>query len=227
MIIAKTDAELFAAVKDGHKKIQVRSTATSSLSRVLSYAASQRSNKKILGIALIVVGVIVSVVLANVLGGSILATLSLVAVVAIVVAIIKNTYLGGFVRTCGQDFGPIGTVVGVLLVIGCFGYKFGPKLYKAFGSGGDFVEFLIVCLLHLLPLLPFLIFLFAGAYVLTNLPKEYNVIKKKNGSVWLIEKDDNEAGLSSETADASDGKPQEDAAVSPSSRIGSDTHPGF
>ena len=223
MIIVSTDAELFAAVKDGHKKIQVRSTVTPSLSRVLSYAASQRSNKKILGIALIVVGVIVSVVLANVLCGSILATLCFVALVAIVVAIIKNTYLGGFVRSCGQDFGRIGTVVGVLIVIG----SFVSKLYKAFGSGGDLVAFLIVCLLHLLPLLPLLIFLFAGAYVLTNLPKEYNVIKKKNGSVWLIEKGDNEAGLSGETADASNGKPQEDAAVSPSSRIGSDTHPSF
>jgi len=220
MIIVSTDAELFAAVKEGHKKIQVRSTVTSSLSRVLSYAASQRSNKKILGIALIVVGVIVSVVLANVLCGSILATLSLVAVIAIVVAIIKNTYLGDFVRTCEQDFGRIGTVVGVLIVIGFFV----SKLYKHFGSVGDLVEFLIVCLL---PLLPFLIFLFAGAYVLTNLPKEYNVIKKKNGSVWLIEKGDNEAGLSGETADASNGKPQKDAAVSPSSRIGSDTHPSF
>ena len=223
MIIVSTDAELFAAVKDGHKKIQVKSTVTPSLSRVLSYAASQRSNKKILGIALIVVGVIVSVVLANVLCGSILATLCFVALVAIVVAIIKNTYLGGFVRSCGQDFGRIGTVVGVLIVIG----SFVSKLYKAFGSGGDLVAFLIVCLLHLLPLLPLLIFLFAGAYVLTNLPKEYNVIKKKNGSVWLIEKGDNEAGLSGETADASNGKPQEDAAVSPSSRIGSDTHPSF
>ena len=224
MIIVSTDAELFAAVKDGHKKIQVRSTVTPSLSRVLSYAASQRSNKKILGIALIVVGVIVSVVLANVLCGSILATLCFVALVAIVVAIIKNTYLGGFVRACGQDFGTIGTVVGVLIVIGCFGYEFGPILFKHFGSVGDLVESLIV---HLLPLLPLLIFLFAGAYVLTNLPKEYNVIKKKNGSVWLIEKGDNEAGLSGETADASNGKPQEDAAVSPSSRIGSDTHPSF
>ena len=223
MIIVSTDAELFAAVKDGHKKIQVKSTVTSSLSRVLSYAASQRSNKKILGIALIVVGVIVSVVLANVLCGSILATLCFVALVAIVVAIIKNTYLGGFVRSCGQDFGRVGTVVGVLIVIGFFV----SILYKAFGSGGDLVAFLIVCLLHLLPLLPLLIFLFAGAYVLTNLPKEYNVIKKKNGSVWLIEKGDNEAGLSGETADASNGKPQKDAAVSPSSRIGSDTHPSF
>ena len=222
MIIVSTDAELFAAVKDGHKKIQVRSTVTPSLSRVLSYAASQRSNKKILGIALIVVGVIVSVVLANVLCGSILATLCFVALVAMAVAMWKVLF-GGFVRTCGQDFGRIGTVVGVLIVIGFFV----SKLYKAFGSGGDLVAFLIVCLLHLLPLLPLLIFLFAGAYVLTNLPKEYNVIKKKNGSVWLIEKGDNEAGLSGETADASNGKPQEDAAVSPSSRIGSDTHPSF
>ena len=209
MIIVSTDAELFAAVKDGHKKIQVKSTVTSSLSRVLSYAASQRSNKKILGIALIVVGVVVSVVLANVLCGSILATLSLVAIVAIAVAIIKNTYLGGFVRTCGEKWGTIGTVVGVLLLlIGFFSSKSGSTIYKHFGSVGDMVESLIV---HLLPLLPLLIFLFAGAYVLTNLPKEYNVIKKKNGSVWLIEKGDNEAGLSGETADASNGKPQEDA----------------
>lgn len=204
MIIANTDAELFAAVKDGHEKIHVMPTATSSLSRVLSYAESQRSNKKILGIALIVVGVIVSVVLANALGGSILATLGLVAFVAIVVAIIKNTYLGHFVRTCGEDWGPIGTVIGVLaLLIAFLTSRFGSKLCNKFGSGGDLVKFLVVCLL---PLFPLLIFLFAGAYVLTRLPKEYNVINKKNGSVWLIEKGDNEADLSGETADASDGK---------------------
>ena len=185
MIIAKTDAELFAAVKDGHEKIHVMPTATSSLSRVLSYAESQRSNKKILGIALIVVGVIVSVVLANALGGSLLATLCLVAFVAIVVAI-WNALFGGFVRACREDWGPIGTVVGVLiLLIGFLTSRFGSKLCKAFGSGGDFVEFLIVLLL---PLLPLLIFLFAGAYVLYKLPKEYNVINKKNGSVLLIEK---------------------------------------
>ena len=203
MIIAKTDAELFAAVRDGHEKIHVMPTATSSLSRVLSYAESQRSNKKILGIALIVVGVIVSAVLANALGGSILTTLCLVAFVAFVVAISK-VFFGGLISTLREDFGAIGTVVGVLIVIGFFG----SKLYKVFGSGGDLVEFLIVCLL---PLLPLLIFLFAGVYVLTNLPKEYNVINKKNGSVWLIEKGDNEADLSGETADASDGKPQKDA----------------
>lgn len=203
MIVAKTDAELFAAVKDGHEKIRVMPTATSSLSRALSYAASQRSNKKILGIALIVVGVIVSVVLANALGGSILATLGLVAIVAIVVAIV-NALWGGFIRTCREDWGPIGTVIGVLaLLIAFLTSRFGSKLCNKFGSGGDLVKFLIV---HLLPLFPLLIFLFAGAYVLTRLPKEYNVINKKNGSVWLIEKGDNEADLSGEMADASDGK---------------------
>ncbi len=204
MIIAKTDAELFAAVKEGHEKIHVCKTATSSLSRALSYAASQRSNKKILGIALIVVGVIVSVVLANALGGSILATLCLVAIVAIAVAIINNTSLGHFVRYMGEDWGPIGTVLGVLtLLIAFLTSRFGSKLCNELGSGGDLVKFLIV---HLLSLFPLLIFLFAGAYVLSRLPKEYNVINKKNGSVWLIEKGDNEADLSGETADASDDK---------------------
>ena len=211
MIIANTDAELFAAVKDGQEKIQVMPTATSSVNRTLSYAASQRSNKKILGIALIVVGFIVSAVLANALGGSILATLCLVAIVAIVVAIIMNTGLGRFVRRCGEVGGTIGTVVGVLILISLFGLKL-SKVSKVFGSRGDFAEILIV---YLLPLIPLVIFLFAGAYFLFSLPKEYNVVNKEDGSILLISKDCDATDLSDETGKVSDCKPCEEAAVTP------------
>ncbi len=218
MIIANTDAELFAAVKDGQEKVHVMPTATSSLSRTLSYAASQRSDKKILGIALIVVGFIVSAVLANALGGSILATLCLVAIVAIVVAIIMNTELGSRVRTCGEVGGTmggevgrtIGTVVGVLILISFF-YRLLSKVSGHFGDF-DFVEFLVV---YVLPLIPLVIFLFAGAYFLFSLPKEYNVVNKEDGSILLISKDCDATDLSDETGIVSDCKPCEEAAVTP------------
>ncbi len=210
MIIANTDAELLAAVKEGQEKICVKPTATASVNRALSYAASQRSNKMILGIALIVVGIMVSAVLANALGGSIIASLAVAVGVAILIGIFKcSPYGGGIIKTAGSVRGRIRTVLGVIVSFG-LGYTLYKKVSKHYGDF-DFLEFLLV---YALPLIPLVIFLFAGAYFLFSLPKEYNIVNRKDGSILLVEKGNNAASLTDEAEDVSDGKSQEDAAVS-------------